>query len=176
MRHIIHISGPPGAGKTVLGRELQSLYPNVIVQDTDDFTIGLSQEKDVLFQFECRIRKFIDTNSERSIIFVGILGVADNGITSMINMKAITTHLFYLDVSPEKLLQQFYTRITDIGKSDPSLWIEIARGKHAIPSSESKLRDSNESKIQHLQGGYAIQTRTAILESIKIIFRNFGFD
>ena len=46
---VIHISGSPGAGKTTLGEELQHLYPNIVVKDTDDFAFGLSQEDGYLF-------------------------------------------------------------------------------------------------------------------------------
>jgi len=168
MKAIIHISGSPGAGKTTLGNELQRLYPNAIVKDTDEFAMSLSHEDGVIFikQLTRRIQHFIDLHSDRSIIFVGILDVTNDKITRMVDMTELTTHLFYLDIPPEQLLQQFYTRITEIGKNDPILWKEIVQGHHRIPSSQEKLKDAEASKQHHFELGYVIQSRSGILNSI----------
>jgi broad-specificity NMP kinase len=168
MKAIIHISGSPGAGKTTLGNELQRLYPNAIVKDTDEFAKSLSQEDGSFFikQLTRRIQHFIELHSERSIIFVGILDVTNDGITRMVDMNELATHLFYLDVSPEQLLRQFYTRITEHGKSNSNVWKDIAQGRLIVPSSQEKLMDAETSKKHHTELGYAIQSQSGILNSI----------
>lgn len=168
MRAIIHISGSPGAGKTTLGNELQCLYPNAIVKDTDEFATTLSQEDGLIFikLLTQRIQHFIELHFDRSIIFVGILDVTNDGITRMVDMNELATHLFYLDVPSEQLLRQFYTRIAEHGKSNPNVWKDIAQGRLKVPSSQDKLRDAETSKQHHSELGYAIQSRSAILNSI----------
>lgn len=166
---VIHISGPPGAGKTTLGKELQLLYPKAIVKDTDDFATNLSQEDGPLFikQLEQCIQSFIEKNTTTPIILVGILDVTHEGIPLMVNMKQLTSNLFYLEVPSAQLLRQFYTRIVDIGKNDPVLWEDIAEGRHSIPSSQDKLKDAEISKKKHLDEGYQSVTRNEIMSFLK---------
>lgn len=174
---VIHISGSPGAGKTTLGKELQLLYPKAIVKDTDDFAIDLSQEDGPYFikQLEQRIQSFLEENTTTTtpIILVGILDVTYKNIPLMVNMKQLTSNLFYLEVPSAQLLRQFYTRIVDIGKNDPVLWEQIAEGRHPIPSSQDKLKDAEISKKQHLDEGYRSMTKKEILSFLKQMLCNY---
>ena len=102
---------------------------------------------------------------------VGILDVTNNGVTRIIDIKQFTPHLFYLNISYEQLLRQFYTRIVKIGESDPSLWKDIAQGRKVIPSSKEKLEETKKSKQQHENIGYLSLTKEDILLTLQTILK-----
>lgn len=86
MSVLAHISGPSGSGKTTIGNKLQSLYPNVLIQDLDEMDEIASDElfgdkpkkeytdaniKQLAQKRQELLDNFIKDNSDKDIILVG---------------------------------------------------------------------------------------------------------
>lgn len=101
---IIHISGPSGSGKTTLGKKLSEMYDNsIVVQDTDDLHEEFKLSKSTM-SYQDYIYQFIDNNSNKPIIFVGLV----NSPTEVMDMRA--NYKFYINISVEQNLKQRFFR------------------------------------------------------------------
>lgn len=170
MRHIIHISGSPGAGKTTLGEELSKKYGKLIaVKDTDEF-IQREQSEEIsrARDEECAmlwrkyvhagVIQFIRDNPNKIIVFVGILDIIVGREPYYYEFDYVTKQ-FFLDVPLSVLLKRYYTRFVQLAH-----WDEIARNEIKIPSSDTYIEETITQKESDARRGYELVTHEQILQ------------
>ena len=101
---VIHISGPSGSGKTTLGKKLSEIYNNsIVVKDTDDLHNEFKLSGSTM-SYQDYIYQLIENNSDKPIIFVGLV----NTPTDVMDMKA--NYKFYINIPEEQNLKQRFFR------------------------------------------------------------------
>jgi len=117
---IIHIVGPPGAGKTTLGKRLSKLK-NTVALDTDDIDDPTKVEamekykpktksdwkrldKIIAANNREELEDFLEKNKNKNIIFVGFLHDGMDFLKKLIDKK------YSIKIDPETLWKQYNLR------------------------------------------------------------------
>jgi predicted ABC-type ATPase len=106
---IIHISGPPGSGKTTLGNKLQAILKNkIIIKDLDDlFNVFMKKNKKFkASSYQKYIDVFIAKNRNKCIIFVGLN--KDHTTNTFYNIHA--DHKFYIKLAIKTNVKRHFNR------------------------------------------------------------------
>lgn len=195
--HIIHISGMPGSGKSTLGEKIAHTFVNsdVRVIDTDDLIVRntpngnellelekLSQQQDPGgLKYNTRWREIfsheiqwnIDKSNEdgmKILVFVGILDHFGHQNDPIEIRNA--THRYYIDISTQQLLFQFYTRYAKLFHNEnDSFWNDLANDREHIPSSQQYILDIDRTKKWHIEHGYVAKTANDILSNLLIVYQ-----
>lgn len=122
-----HISGPSGSGKTTIMEEINSLYPDVVTKDLDEFDEEATEEmgldplwkqtswSEELQREHYKIKQkllddFIMDNAGRKILLVGIHNEGAESLS--FNAK----HKILLDTSPKESMERRIKRDSEWGK------------------------------------------------------------
>jgi Cdc6-like AAA superfamily ATPase len=107
----IHVAGPPGVGKTVLGNRLAAaLGPKILVKETEDLGQEFVAARSSSYQLF--IDSFIARNLFKPLVFLGdniatVYNVRDHGMFYDLHCAK---H-YFIDLDPATLLHQKYKRL-----------------------------------------------------------------
>lgn len=165
---IIHLSGSAGAGKSTLAQLLREdpAYEDLLIKDTDELSWHFNNTDPLLFvqQLKEGIVDWI-AGQDQDILLVGILDITCAGKTHAVDMREITTHLFFLDVPIERLLHQFYSRLAT-HVADDIFWGDVAEDTHRVPSSADIVALNDVAREMHRSMGYALVTPVKFLRKL----------
>ena len=161
-----HISGPSGSGKTTIMEEIQSLHPDVVAKDLDEFDEEATEEmgldplwKQTSWSRELQIEHykikqkllddFIDANAGKKILLVGIHNEGEESLHFNAENKIL------LNTSPKESIERRIKRDSEWGK-----------GWNFWENEEALLSEIEESEeiVMGLTGdGYSPMSRDEIL-------------
>lgn len=133
---IIHITCPPGCGKTTLGKYISEKYPKVIVKDLDDlhedFKRRIPGGKHKMYQKY--VYKFIKDYSSQHIVFTGL-----NYYTwhpkEILDIKPNIT--FYMDIPDDEIIKR------KIKRQLPKVFGSVLENKTIDEAYEEIIQDPN---------------------------------
>jgi len=184
---VVHIAGASGSGKSHLGELLAKRYgERIAVKDTDEFyqhgtpegdrLDALINNQDEYLRVWLQMRrdaidKFIAANrGKRAIVFVGLLNhMAPRERQVPLTMEQADLR-FYIKISAEDLLRQYYTRVLKFADANPRLWAEIIAGKDRIDSSDEKQKENRELRQAHKAARYVVGEQDEILAHFATLF------
>jgi hypothetical protein len=176
---IIHLSGSAGAGKSTLAQQLceDPTYEDLLIKDVDELSWRFNNADPLLFvqQLKEGIVEWIASqggggaggggDNHQDILLVGILDITCAGKTHAVDMREITTHLFFLDVPVTRLLHQFYSRLATHDAADV-FWADVAEDTHRVPSSADIVALNDVAREMHRSMGYALVTPVKFLRKL----------
>ena len=173
-KRVIHISGSPGSGKTVLGQQL--VDDDVEVIDTDELISDAEGQElyelreterhvDALVHwreiFLGNLRRAYDQARKHTLIFTGILNhYSPDG--SVLEMPFPNTEKYFIDLPLETLVRQFYTRYAKEVGDDAEFWSGVANGRYNIPGSLDYLEEHRKEKLWHVEHDYELYSPESI--------------
>jgi hypothetical protein len=175
---IIHISGSPGSGKSTIGKWIDENYSDSIaVKDTDSFIQRGDEEATRLsslfiegsdaYMNELRmlktrkINEFIASNSEKDIVFVGLMD--HFGLKPFYDIS-LARHKFFIQISNTDLLKQYYSRLAFL--YDGTTWDDY------ILSSTEKIKENEDLWLEHKEYNYILASQDDIKNFIITLHRN----
>jgi adenylate kinase family enzyme len=163
---IAHISGYCGAGKTFIGKLIDTEYDNITVKDTDDFLLELDYKNmtsnEIHKKMLDKMNKYLRDNFYKNIIFVGIGNFnmnESNGMYPVIKCD----NLIWLDTSLEISTRRALQR-------------QIKWTFNNINSFIDKQKNSTfEESIKYLATHYDYHTRKDNWSGLEEVFVRKGF-
>ena len=172
-QNIVHVSGPPGAGKSTLGAKLKLKYPRAYVLDLDEVVAPVWNVIDDLEYSGVAFPKigeaFVEATANviahriariknRHILLVGIVGYVPEKTIYMPSWDSILKilkklrkgtdapqielHKWYLEVPPNVLMTQLFTRdyIEPISKN-PQYVKDLIAGNKVLPAFSRDVKE-----------------------------------
>jgi len=184
-KRIIHISGAPGSGKSYLKKVIEKTFRHVTVFDTDEFIqhhipsgkLLLKMEEDgaSLEDYKKEWTNILDTkiadaiaSTRDTIVFVGVLSnfAPSDGTIYEIKIKEDIMRL-YLDIPLDKLLRQYYCRLSHATDEQSTYWNHVADRSYNVMSSFEVIDESERLKKWHLEHLYKECTPEQIITEIR---------
>ena len=177
----IHITGPPGVGKTTLGDRLATaLGPKILVKETEELGREFAEAQGSSFQMF--IDEFMAKNIFKPLVFIGdniatVHNVMDYGM--FYNLRAVKR--YFIDLDPATLLHQKYKRLlrhlSNSAKELPYLFSHNAQylaNLHKTFNAECNLvhttMDTQRLAAAYRRQGYIFATRDDIYDRVLQIF------
>lgn len=143
-KRVIHIAGPPAAGKTTFGKQLSGRFD---VFDTDDFLedthpVFNLPENDMRTVAEWQkamrqvARDHIDA-AGRTVVFVGGLRNMRGRLGGWASIADMIDMGIYLEPDLATLLRRYYVRLTREFENDDDMWKGLANGTYEVDGSEA---------------------------------------
>jgi hypothetical protein len=167
----VHISGPPGSGKSYLGETLSK--DGFFVVDMDDFfqpgdarweTLELLKTEGKIEELrrawhqmkEERFSHYRNQHPIGTIVWVGLTDHAGPQDEPFYPITNAYNNLFYIDVTDETLCRQYYTRIFNTKNPD---WLNV-------PGSDVIVKGAADMKCQHILRGYVLMSSDQIRQKV----------
>jgi adenylate kinase family enzyme len=182
---IIHICGPPGSGKTTLGRRIEKRFGDTIfVKDVDDLRsdfiktfYGESKwstiDKDAYQRY---IDKFIKKRNKKPIVFVGLTTMPWWHKNHYYDLHA--THRFYIDIDDDTILKRKYLRLLQGMLNDKRAIDDLLHQNEQFIKRFTTLikkdldstrcaEQNEEFKKSYLDMGYVVKSQSGIYDEVK---------
>ena len=162
-KRVVHIAGPPAAGKTTLG---QRLAPRFAVFDTDDFledahpvfNLPENEPRFVLaWQKAMREAAFNRIRgARRTVVFVGGLRNMRGNLGGWATISDMIDMGIYLEPDLATLLRQYYVRLTREFEHDDDMWKGLAEGYYEVDGSETYKQRLAAERAHYVKLGYRV--------------------
>ena len=192
---IIHISGPSGSGKSVIGRKIQKHYgKSIVMKDLDELRdefINKHYNIDKPYSFEESkyqkyIKSYINKHKSKPIVFVGL---NDNnfGKTKSLYYDLSADYKFYINIDNSIIIQQkcerFITEFlpeilkehrNDITEKNKIFVKNVIRNFREECGAKLTIRDNNKWARNYKQMKYQFMSREMIYKLvISLINKHF---
>jgi shikimate kinase len=142
-QRVVHIAGPPAAGKTTLGQQIAARYD---VYDTDDFLddkhpVFLLPENETRTVMEWRnaMRNVASDrirDARRTVVFVGGLRNMRGRLGGWVSIADMVDTGIYLEPDLATLMRRYYVRLAREFEHDDDMWKGLAEGTYEVDGSE----------------------------------------
>lgn len=158
---VIHIAGPPAAGKTTLGQQLAARYD---VHDTDDFLddkhpvfLLPENEPHTVVQWQNAMRKVASDhihNARRTVVFVGGLRNMRGNLGGWASIADMVDMGIYLEPDLATLMRRYYVRLAREFEHDDDMWKDLAEGTYEVDGSETYKERLAAERVHYESLGY----------------------
>jgi len=168
-----HISGPTGSGKTTLGKLIKKMFPNVIIQDLDEFSeLSVNSDmKKMEKDINKLIIKFCKKNNKSPIIFTGTNSISSNrDFSDAIYYKIDAKYKYFINIDTEIVLRRRFERHIEYMKNNIDHYFNkcVKKGKLIIDFElwEKKIKEPYKSGWFH-KNNYIFLDNKQICKDIK---------
>ncbi len=162
-KRVIHIAGPPAAGKTTLGQRIATRYD---VFDTDDFldeahpVFTLPQDETAsVIAWQKAMREVAHRHirkARRTVVFVGGLRNMRGHLGGWASIADMVDMGIYLEPDTATLLRQYYVRLARLFEHDKDMWEGLAAGTYEVDGSEMYKQRLREERAHYIKLGYVV--------------------
>ena len=183
---IIHISGPSGAGKTVLGNKLKRKFGNkIVVKDLDDLRdefikkfYGNKKWKYInVQQYQKYIDNYIKKNKNKPIIFVGLNDNTIYGKNKELYYNLHSYHNYYIEINDMIIVKQKCIRLLNDIQNDKMAMNDIVNNNEIFVkkfteaiqrecSAKETIKMNNKWAKDYKKQGYKFMNREKIFKII----------
>jgi pantothenate kinase len=162
-KRVIHIAGPPAAGKTTLGQRIATRYD---VFDTDDFlpdthpVFRLPQDETAsVMAWQKAMREVAHGHirkARRAVVFVGGLRNMRGHLGGWASIADMVDMGIYLEPDAATLLRRYYVRLARLFEHDDDMWRGLADGSYEVDGSETYKQRLREERAHYQRLGYVV--------------------
>ena len=165
---IIHISGPPGSGKTTVGNRLKIKYKDkIFVKDLDDLFGEFMETNKITFNpsnYQTHIDNYIASHKTKIIVFVGL---NQEHITNTVyNIQS--NYNFFIDLPIEINLERHFIREINGWLK----WME-GRDKHIL---FSQILENQTQVIKDLSKPFDISKQKKFIKSFNKTYKKQNYE
>ena len=188
---IIHISGPSGAGKTVLGNKLKRKFGNkIVVKDLDDlrdqFIKSYYGEKRWTYIDENEYQSYIDSyinKQKKPIIFVGLNDNTRYGKNKNLYYNVHSQYNYYIDIDDMIIVKQKCIRLLNDIQTDKMAMEDLVKNNEIFVkqftkaikiecSAKQTIKQNNKWKKDYEKQDYKFMSRENIYKSVVKVLNN----
>lgn len=188
---IIHISGPSGAGKTVLGNKLKRKFGNkIVVKDLDDlrdqFIKSYYGEKRWTYIDENEYQSYIDSyinKQKKPIIFVGLNDNTVYGKNKNLYYNVHSQYNYYIDIDDMIIVKQKCIRLLNDIQTDKMAMEDLVKNNEIFVkqftkaikiecSAKQTIKQNNKWKKDYEKQDYKFMSRENIYKSVVKVLNN----
>lgn len=160
-KRVVHIAGPPAAGKTTLGQQLAARYD---VYDTDDFLDDKhpvfqlpENETRTVMEWQNAMRKVAADRihaARRTVVFVGGLRNMRGQLGGWASIADMVDTGIYLEPDLATLMRRYYVRLVREFEHDDDTWKGLAEGTYEVDGSQMYKERLAAERVHYQSLGY----------------------